>query len=362
MASEDYSAVSDYGSYVTDDPLATTAAAAPPGNIFQPQGAMLYTYIISGCLGTLGNALVVIVMFRFTNLTKKLTNIFIIHQSMVDFLVSVVLLLLTGTQKQHYVPGVAGDILCRIWLSLYVLWTLLSISTYNLCLLSLEKYFAIVHPILHKQTFSFNKAIIGIVTAWILGIISNLFNTTTSGIRGVICYRMVFWPSKLAQRATGVTNCLLKFFLPLALMLYTYGRILHVLNTKVAPGQTSTSGAPNKFGKAKRNTVKLLVLVCSCFIFCWSFNQFFFMAFNLGAPLSLTTPFYQFSVIAVFINSCINPFIYVFKFEEFQKGLRDLFGGCLPKKKRPDTNSDQPVSTTMSSSGRNPESVHTSDS
>ncbi len=304
------------------------------GNYSQPKGVMLYTYLISGSLGIVGNGLVILVILSLPKLRKKLTNVLITHQCTIDFLVSVVLLALTGTQKQYHIPGVAGMILCKVWLSTFVLWLLLTVSTNNLCLLSLEKYFAIVHPIWHKTAFTRSKAFSGIVGVWIAGILINLFIIVTSTLEGTTCFRVSLWLSDFAKRANGVTNWFLKFLIPIAIMVYSYGRILKVINSKVAPAVSTQPGQQSgslQYVNARRKTVKMLILVVACFFLCWVWNQVFFLAFNLGAPLQLTSAFYQFSVIAVYFNSCINPFIFIFKYGEFKNGLRELVGRFVPR-------------------------------
>ncbi len=311
----------------------STSEPVLEGNYSQPKGVMLYTYLISGSLGIVGNGLVILVILSLRKLRKRLTNILITHQCIIDFLVSVVLLALTGTQKQYHIPGVAGMILCKVWLSTYVLWVFMTVSTNNLCLLSLEKYFAIVHPIWHKTAFTRSKALAGMVAVWVCGIVLNLIVFFTTTLQGTTCFRLWIWLSDFARRATGVTNCFLKFLVPIAIMVYSYGRILRVVNSKVAPAASVHGGQPSgsqQYVTARRKAVEMLILVVACFFLCWVWNQVFFLAFNLGAPLELNSAFYQFSVIAVYFNSCINPFIFIFKYEEFKKGLRELVGRVVP--------------------------------
>ena len=332
-----------FASMFTHDVMASTSNLATmetstsepvlEGNYSHLQGIMLYTYAISGSLGMVGNGLVILVILSLPKLRKKLTNILITHQCIIDFLVSVVLLALTDTQRQYHIPGLAGMILCKVWLSTYILWVLMTVSTNNLCLLSLEKYFAIVHPIWHKTAFTRSKAIAGMVAVWVCGIVLNLFILVTTTLQGTTCFRLWVWMSDFARRATGVTNCFLKFLIPISIMVYSYGRILSVINSKVAPSSSVHGGQPSsslRYINARRKTVKMLILVVACFFLCWVWNQVFFLAFNLGAPLQLSSSFYQFSVIAVYFNSCINPFIFIFKYGEFKNGLRELVGRVVP--------------------------------
>ena len=49
------------------------------------------------------------------------------------------------------------------------------------------------------------------------------------------------------------------------------------------------------------------------------------MSFNLGITLYLPKGFSDFSDIAITANACVNPFIYAFKYEEFQTRVKTFF-------------------------------------
>jgi hypothetical protein len=74
-------------------------------------------YIIIGVVGVVGNGVVALVMIRYTNMRRRLTNIYVINQSLIDLMTSLWLLLLTVFQDPYLPPGIAGELKCRIWLS-----------------------------------------------------------------------------------------------------------------------------------------------------------------------------------------------------------------------------------------------------
>ena len=69
------------------------------------------------------------------------------------------------------------------------------------------------------------------------------------------------------------------------------------------------------------------MIVSTAFILCTSWNQWFFFLFNLGVFdfTALNSNFYHFSVVAMFTNCCVNPFIYAVQYDEFKNGLRKVF-------------------------------------
>ena len=48
------------------------------------------------------------------------------------------------------------------------------------------------------------------------------------------------------------------------------------------------------------------------------------MMMNVGHPTDFSSNFYHFTVIAVYVNSCLNPIIYGLKYKQFQKASRKL--------------------------------------
>ncbi len=302
-----------------------------PGNIVQPQGALFILYMILGATGIVGNTLSITVLATFQHMRKKLANVFLIHQSIIDLLTSVVLIANTLTLYQYHLGGIGGAILCVIWQNSYTLWSLYSVSTYNFCALSVELYISIVHPLKHSIICSRKNVKISMVMCWILGFAVNMFNPFVSGLIGKTCYRLYFWPNPLTRRIVGVGNVIIKFFIPLCLLAHAYIRILILIIQKISAPLVQHSSQPSQFSGAKRNTIKMLTIVCVCFILCWAWNSVYFLLLNLGISLSLATSFYQFTVIAVFSNCCVNPFIYATQYKEFRSGMKALFTRCLPK-------------------------------
>ena len=125
-----------------------------------------------GVIGLLGNLLVVVVIFRFTNLVKKVTCIYIINQSLIDLSVAV-LILLAAFIDSRFMPaddGVLAQIYCRVWLTQTLQWGFIRSSTVNLMLLSIERYIAVVHPIRYKTSFSKNKVVASLAFVWLFGV------------------------------------------------------------------------------------------------------------------------------------------------------------------------------------------------
>ena len=101
------------------------------------------------------------------------------------------------------------------------------------------------------------------------------------------------------------------------------------------------------FQLARRNTVKTVLIVGLCFIICWSQNQITYFMYNCGYNINFNSAYHQFTVLMVFRNCTVNPFIYLIKYRDYQEALK-IFFDC--KKKRESMNSLNPSKMSMSNS------------
>ena len=115
------------------------------------------------------------------------------------------------------------------------------------------------------------------------------------------------------------------FILPLIILVYCYGRIVWVLHRRINTNTTeSQSNLGDKFLLARKNTIKTFLLVGLCFIICWIQNQVYYLIFNLGYDVNWNSPYYQYTILMIFLNCTVNPFIYLIKYEDYQKALRSF--------------------------------------
>jgi hypothetical protein len=80
--------------------------------------------------------------------------------------------------------------------------------------------------------------------------------------------------------------------------------------------------------RMERNIMKTLIIVVVAFFLCTIWNQALYFLYNVNLVTKQfrnESVFYHFSQVMLFLNTCINPFIYFFQFEKFRKQLNDLF-------------------------------------
>ncbi|KAK2152195.1 hypothetical protein LSH36_337g01034 [Paralvinella palmiformis] len=303
---------------------------------------MRYISFAIGSLGLVGNTFVVAVILGDGAMRRQLTNAYITNQSLLDATVSALLVLTTALEddgRRFDFDAIADQLFCKLWLTKVWLWAMFVSSTYNLLAMTTERYLAVVHPIWHRGKLTKGKVVGSLAAVWLFGPVYNLaYMVPTSGpTREGGCTVYSLWPNGPWRNAVGVLTICIQFVLPLVLLTFFYVRMIVVLRRRVRPepgggggaapaGGAPLTRAPGSMARAQANIFKTLLIVSFCFIFCWSWNQIFFLLFNLGYDdIDLTSAFSNFSVVMVFMNCCINPFVYISKYEQFKKTTKRLF-------------------------------------
>ena len=93
----------------------------------------------------------------------------------------------------------------------------------------------------------------------------------------------------------------------------------------VKPTQpTSSSAKQDSDDKATRNVMKTFGIVTSSYFVCWLPPKVYILMYMFG-QISTFGHLYQATLIIMFLICCINPFIYIAKYDAFRKGMAMLF-------------------------------------
>ena len=289
---------------------------------------------IVGIVGILGNGLVCFVICKVRTMQTR-TNAFIFHQAVIDFFGSTMILLKSEVSLPDPIPDNAlGWFLCHVWFSNTALFFFFFLSTFNLLLLTMERYFAIVYPFKYQVVFSaWPRLKVGVALAvcWLLTIASKVYALFNAKEENGSCVRNLIPGSKII----GIILVILQYVLPVAVMLFAYIRISVEMKRGAArvgpapaehlPGGLNAPSMAESLLRARRNTFKMLLIVFITFVICWTPNQIIFLMFNIGLEIKLNEWYYFLSVAMVATNSCVNPVIYAFKYRQFRNGLRQIF-------------------------------------
>uniref|UniRef100_A0A667YCI5 Trace amine associated receptor 1 n=1 Tax=Myripristis murdjan TaxID=586833 RepID=A0A667YCI5_9TELE len=286
--------------------------------------ALLYVFLGSLSVLTLcGNLLVIISIIYFKQLHTP-TNYLILSLAMSDLLVGALVLpffIALSVNSCSYL----ADLICKMGRSLDVF--LGTSSILNLCFISIDRYYAVCHPLRYESKINVRAAVMMILVCWGVSAFVGI-GVIIMGLKEGKCEGRCF---SFNIDISGITGCLLSFYFPAVIMLSIYLKIFLVAQKQARSIQNSNcqrvkSGAC--VGKMERKATKTLTIVMGAFLICWAPN---FTAVSLNPLINYSIPI---TVIEVFTmlgwsNSVLNPFIYTFFYSWFRVAFRMIISGKI---------------------------------
>ncbi|XP_067117773.1 cholecystokinin receptor type A [Osmerus mordax] len=356
-----------------------------PKDIDQTVRIFLYSLIFLLCV--LGNSLVIAVLVRNRRM-RTVTNLFLLSLAASDLMLCLFCIpftLIPNLMKDF----VFGSGICKV--VMYFMGVSVTVSTFNLVAISLERYSAICNPLTSRTWQTKSHAAKVISATWVVAFLLMLPYPISSKLvpftrinnsTGNMC-RLV-WPSDVIQQSWYVSLLLLLFLIPGIVMMTAYGLIslelyrgIKVETTNRKPSrerQSSTSSVkpgdsdgcylqPSKKKKAelahqqslvstvstkaklsrvcsnssasnlmaKKRVVRMLLVIVCLFFLCWMpiFAVNAWRAFDRRSADRLLsgTPI-SFIHLLSYTSACVNPIIYCFMNKRFRQGILSTFACC----------------------------------
>ena len=88
-----------------------------------------------------------------------------------------------------------------------------------------------------------------------------------------------------------------------------------------SPGENNMN---NRFLTARNNTIKTVLLVGICYVTCWINDEVYYLMANLGYNADWNGIYFKFCVTMIYLNCTVNPFVYLIKYQDYQRALREF--------------------------------------
>ncbi|KAM5159552.1 cholecystokinin receptor type A [Callospermophilus lateralis] len=387
---------------VVDSLLVNGSNVAPPcelgldnGTLFcldQPRrskewqpAVQIFLYSLIFLLSVLGNTLVITVLIRNKRM-RTVTNIFLLSLAVSD------LMLCLFCMPFNLIPNllkdfIFGSAVCKT--TTYFMGTSVSVSTFNLVAISLERYGAICRPLQSRVWQTKSHALKVIAATWCLSftimtpypIYSNLVPFTKNNNQTANMCRFLL-PNDVMQQSWHTFLLLILFLIPGIVMMVAYGLIslelyqgikfdasqkksakerkpstgsgsrfedsdgcylqksrsprrleLQQLSTGSGSGRLhrvrSSSSAANLM--AKKRVIRMLMVIVVLFFLCWMpiFSANAWRAYDTtSAERHLSGTPISFILLLSYTSSCVNPIIYCFMNKRFRLGFMATFPCC----------------------------------
>lgn len=262
-------------------------------------------YVIIAFLAVFGNGLVVGAFIRHSRL-RTITNYFVVSLAVADIIVGIISIPIWISMLLYSSGG-------RTIQTLYNVLDLLAgtCSILHLVAISLERFFAVVYPIRHRNT-SAKVYYVALAAVWV--------------IPAVACGSSV--KLKETNRDANMLFLFITFFvIPLLVILFTYARIWHVANSRIQPNQDSSRSL-----KRDMRIAVTIALVIGFFVIAWLpfFTVQLLLVFcQKCKPRIYSTNLLLFVKFMHYSNSAVNPIVYAVKIPEFRRAFKQLVKLCL---------------------------------
>ncbi|NWI47343.1 NPFF2 protein, partial [Picathartes gymnocephalus] len=310
--------------------------------LHQPLVAAVFisSYLLIFLLCMVGNSGVCFIILWSKHM-RTVTNLFILNLAVSDLLVG--LFCMPTTLLDNIIAGWPfGSLVCKM--SGMVQGISVSASVFTLVAIAVDRFRCIVHPFKQKLTIPTATAIIAVI--WILAMAITCPSAVLLQVQEEKHFRVLLgsgnatrpvfwcreeWPDP-GMRKIYTTVLFANIYLaPLLLIVIMYVRISISLSHPAMPGAGKRSQEQrHSVWKRKQRVIKMLIVVTLLFTLSW-LPLWTLMLLSDYATLSdlqlqlINIYIYPFAHWLAFFNSSVNPIIYGFCNENFQRGFQAVF-------------------------------------
>ena len=333
--------------------LPPAACDAPTQADYIGQAAFLIIILV---VTFLGNFLVCVSVVVYRRL-RTVTNFFVISLAASDLLISLLSLPFRIDQTLHNFMWCSSMAMCQTWYIVDFLSTIASV--WNLVLISIDRFMAIVHPFHYHTYITKRNAGVLFALVWLNAAVwafTSLLNWTNPGQqtyftnRGCQKYDPVYYTAMSAAQ----------FFLPLLIIIVMYGNVFRVaMNHARAVAAQQTGG--NRRGRRSSISIiremkaaKTLAIVIGAFNVCWlpffvivliAYWSTAIQSFSTNYPAAWKAVYFIFTFILPTLNSTLNPIIYAVFNRDFRAAFKKLLNQFFGAKCNSPANQDQSLAT-----------------
>ncbi|XP_072300110.1 trace amine-associated receptor 13c-like [Eucyclogobius newberryi] len=259
------------------------------------------------------NLFAIIAITHFRKL-HTLTNFMLLSLAVSDFFVGLVVLPVEGVSWK--ICWTLGDLTCVMFYILTM--TLFIASVGNIVLISVDRYVAICQPMHYQRRITKNTVRIGIAVCWFYSFIySVLF--FLEYVKDPGKYKSC--EGKCAVHYSIEVDTIFGFVVPFCIIIILYTRVVIVAISQARAMRSHVRALTFKMSKrseikAVRNLgiIVLVYLACYCPYYCVGFSGTYITI--LGTPLVVIT------YLLIYLNSCLNPLMYILLYPWFRKAFK----------------------------------------
>ncbi|UJR37044.1 hypothetical protein I4U23_029749 [Adineta vaga] len=284
------------------------------------QFIFLLLFALVVLLAVCGNSIVIWIVLAHRRMRTP-TNYFLVNLAYADVLNAIFNISFNGYYMVAQARWPFGNLMCKLVQAVSHVSIAANVLTY--VAISLDRYFAIIHPLRTKLTHK--QTIMILCGIWILSLlVSSPAIRSFSYVRHACEIVDIKSHEKFEWIFFSVT-----YVGPIVILTITYTRIAIELWGQTAIGEVTKRQRDSI--QSKRKVVKMLIAVVLIFGICWFPQQLYFVIVSVykSIPDWPGTPYvYLPSYFFAMSNSMYNPFLYCCMNNRFRNGFRSVFRFC----------------------------------
>lgn len=278
-------------------------------------------FSISFIINITGNTLISYTILRIKTLRTPI-NMLMLNLSVADLTVGIFMApRFIFIHSFSHPSGKSGSMLCTFLTGGTLMWCGAVASFFTLLYISVQRYYAIVHPLSFKGRLSMPRVKKVVIVSWLFAFLWVLPQILTRRYDDEKQFCVGKWPNGGISRAYSIGWFLLAVVIPLSVMAVIYPRIIKALWCTNCHVVEISQRVRMRY---RKRLTKFIILMTSIYCCCWAPVTIVYCFAHFIPSISAAGSIsHKVGILLAVMNSSFNPVLHGLQSRELQKNLKD---------------------------------------